>query len=322
MKKSLIALAVMGLSGVAMAQSAVTLYGVADAGLGKTAGGKTHFIGAGLTNNGDSRVGVRGTEDLGGGLSAGFNFETGLSLNDGSTRSGNYPGGLVAPGANGFWQRQANMWLSGGWGTFKMGRQFTTTYLASSMYELTGLANYSVLNNTYANLGVLDRRAPSAFAYVSPSFSGLTAAIAYVNKNDLSWAALSKDAWDAALLYSGGPISAGLGINKLGNSKTNFQLGGKYNFGNFALAASYTSASKPDDKAVRRGFGLGGSATFGAFTATLDLTRDTKNEWGPKKYTNGVAEVKYALSKRSFVYADYLRLNNTNNWGIGLHHSF
>ena len=324
MKKSLVALAVLGLSSVAMAQSAVTLYGVADAGVGKinknvtgiNNSGKWEFMGAGLMNNGDSRLGVKGTEDMGGGLNAGFNFETGLSLDNGATRGGFLSGG--------FWQRQANVWVGGAWGTVKLGRQFTPSYLANSMYDLTGMANYAVVGNTYGYLGVTDRRAPSAFAYVSPTFSGVTAAVGYVTKRDLG---TSKDVWDAAVLYSNGPISAGLGVNKVSNSKTNYQLGGKYDFGGFAVAASYTSASQPESKAVRRGFGLGGSATFGAFSAVLDLSRDTKNQWASglgtnKKYTNGVVEVKYALSKRTSLYGAYLRLDKTNNYGLGLHHNF
>ena len=122
-------------------------------------------------------------------------------------------------------------------------------------------------------------------------------------------------------MYQNGPIGVGLSANKVANSKTNYQLGGKYNLGNFALAASYTQAS---DQAQlrRRGFGVGASAKFGAFTATLDLTRDTKNEWTGKKYTNGVAELKYALSKRTFVYGAFLRLDDTNNYGIGVRHNF
>ena len=72
----------------------------------------------------------------------------------------------------------------------------------------------------------------------------------------------------------------------------------------------------------RRGFSLGAGAKFGACTVTLDLTRDTKNEWGTKKYTNGLLEAKYALSKRTFFYADFLRLDGANNWGLGINHSF
>ncbi|HRM55606.1 MAG TPA: porin, partial [Ottowia sp.] len=124
MKKSLIALAVLGLSGAAMAQSSVTLYGVADAGIGKIEAGsglaaplndasdKTEFISGSMMNNGTSRLGVRGVEDLGGGLKAGFQFETGLDLDNGGS-------------SGAFWSRQANIWLGGNWGTVKLGRQFT-----------------------------------------------------------------------------------------------------------------------------------------------------------------------------------------------------
>ena len=78
MKKSLIALAVLVASGAAMAQSSVTLYGVIDLGVGKLgspkgAAQKEKFSmqSSGLVNNGVSRIGFRGVEDLGGGLKAG-----------------------------------------------------------------------------------------------------------------------------------------------------------------------------------------------------------------------------------------------------------
>ncbi len=315
MKKSLIALAVLGFAGAAMAQSSVTLYGVADAGVGRIkspafgndGSGKTEFISASTMNNGTSRLGVRGVEDLGGGLKAGFNFETGIDLDDGAQASS---GGTM-------WGRQANVWLGGNWGTFKMGRQLTPTFLSIATYELTGTANYSVIGNTY-NYGGIGSRANSAFAYVSPNMGGLTAAVAYVTKNDLG---ANKAAWDAALMYSNGPIAAGISANKVINSKTNYQVGAKYNFGNFAVAASYTQASN-QAKLVRRGASLGGSATFGAASVTLDVSRDTKNEWTGKKYTNGVVEAKYALSKRTFVYGAYLRYDGDNNYGIGVRHNF
>jgi predicted porin len=48
-------------------------------------------------NNGNSRLGVRGVEDLGGGLKAGFNFETGLSLKDGATATAVLASGAAPP---------------------------------------------------------------------------------------------------------------------------------------------------------------------------------------------------------------------------------
>ena len=316
MKKSLIALAVLGLSGAAMAQSSVTLYGVADAGIGKIEAGsglanpandasdKTEFISGSMMNNGTSRLGVRGVEDLGGGLKAGFQFETGLDLDNGGS-------------SGAFWSRQANIWLGGNWGTVKLGRQFTPSYLTTSTFELTGTALYSVLANTY-NFAGIGRRADSAFAYITPNFGGFTAAAAYVTKHDSGG---DKDSWDVGLTYNNGPIGAGLSVNKIANSKTNYQVGGKYNFGNFAVAASYNQGSNQAEL-VRRGYGLGVGFNVGAFGLVVDLTRDTKNEWTDKKYTNGVVEAKYALSKRTFVYGAYLRLDGENNYGIGVRHNF
>ena len=258
-------------------------------------------------NNGTSRLGVRGVEDLGGGLKAGFNFETGIDLDDGAQASS----------GNTMWGRQANLWLGGNWGTVKLGRQFTPSYLATAAYDLTGTANYSALANTYAYAGA-GSRASSAFAYMTPNFGGFTAAAAYVTKHDSGG---DKDSWDVGLTYNNGPIGAGLSVNKIANSKTNYQVGGKYNFGNFAVAASYNEASNQAEL-VRRGYGLGVGFNVGAFGLVVDLTRDTKNEWTDKKYTNGVVEAKYALSKRTFVYGAYLRLDDENNYGIGVRHNF
>jgi len=328
MKKSLIALAVLGLSGAAMAQSSVTLYGVADAGIGKLkynsptgndAHNKTEFMSASTMNNGNSRLGVIGTEDLGGSLKVGFNFETGLDLDDGG----------IANGPN-MWGRQAHMWLGGNWGTVKLGRQYTRTYFATLNYDLVATANYSPALIAYNYVGI-SSRTNSSFVYISPNFSGVTISGAYITKTDMN---LPKAAWELTGMYANGPVNASLVVNKVGNSKTNYLLGGKYNFGNFILAASYTQAST-QTKAQRRGFTFGGTALFGPFSATLDLVRDTKNEWGPKKYTNGVVELKYNLSKRTFLYATYLRIDgtyqgdnglasygSTNNYFLGVRHNF
>ncbi|MBN8558218.1 MAG: porin [Proteobacteria bacterium] len=303
MKKSLIALAVLGFAGAAMAQSSVTLYGVADAGLGKAKSAgetKVNMQSAGTMNNGTSRLGVRGVEDLGGGLKAGFNFETGLSLENGNTSTA---------GA-GFWGRNANMWLGGNWGTFQMGRTLNPSFYGVAAWELTGTANYSVVGNTYGYVG--GARNSSEFSYKTPDFGGLTAKLGYIMKADNGGNAK----WDLNVIYANGPIAAGLSANKTKGQKVGYALGGKYNFGNFAVAASYS-----DNHKVRRGFSIGGTANFGAASVTLDLTRDTKNLAG-KKYTNGLLEGKYALSKRTFMYAAYLRHDGNNNYGLGVRHNF
>ncbi|MCK9516760.1 MAG: porin [Ottowia sp.] len=317
MKKSLIALAVLataglGFSGVAAAQSSVTLYGVADAGIGKakSAGDdRVHMLSSSMMNNGTSRLGVRGVEDLGSGLKVGFNFEQGLSLNDGR---GNLSGGNT-------WSRAANVWIGGDWGTFKMGRTLNPSFFGVAAWELTGTANYSVVGNTY-NFADSGARNSSQFSYKTPNFNGLSAELGYIFKSDNVIGGVEREKWDANVVYANGPIAAGLSVNKTKDFKTHYSLGGKYNFGQFAVAASYSDTGETNLR--RRGFSLGGSFNTGPFTATLDLTRDTKNDVGPKKYTNGLLEGKYALSKRTFVYAAYLRFDGENNYGIGMRHNF
>ena len=318
MKKSLIALAVLGASGVAMAQSSVTLYGVADAGVGRIKSGyaratsnddgasdKTQFLSGSTMNNTNSRIGVRGVEDLGGGLKAGFNFESGLDLDQGDTLGS----------GGGFWGRNANLWLGGNWGTFKMGRSLSPSFYGVTAWELTGAANYSVIGTTYRFIDSL--RNNSQFSYKTPDFGGFSAELGYIMKADHN----DRDKVDLNAIYANGPIALGLAANKTKNSGTNYAVGGKYSFSNFILGASYQSGRNAADE-IRRGFSIGGTATFGAFALTLDLTRDTKNEWLSKKYTNGLVEAKYALSKRTFVYGAFLRLDSTNNYGIGLRHNF
>ena len=302
MKKSLIALAVLAASGASMAQSSVTLYGVADAGVVKLHGDKTKMGSATTMNNGSSRLGVRGVEDLGGGLKVGFNFESGLSLNDGAADAT-------------FWARQANLWVGGNWGTFKMGRAFAPSYNGVAAWELTGAANYSVVNATYGWAGAGSRNS-SQFSYKTPAgLGGFSAEVGYIAKGN---SAADQSKWDANVIYANGPISASLAANKLSSGKANWALGGKYNFGTFAVAGGYNARR---DGVRREGFSIGGQAQFGAFTVTADVARDRKNDAG-KKFTNFVLEGKYALSKRTFVYVAGLRADSTNNYGLGIRHNF
>ena len=366
MKKTLIALAVLGASGLAAAQSSVSLYGVADAGIGGVttrrldvdASGnpviykerKPRFVGGNyLVNNTPSRIGLKGTEDIGGGNVVGFTFEHGLTLDDGSNIE--FDGSPFGPSTRRFWDRDANVFIAGSWGAFKAGRQVTPTHIAEYAYDLTGLANYSVMRGTYAATGI-GAWADAALAYVTPNMGGFQAAVAFVSKNNTG---LAKNVWDLGAWYNNGGLGIGASVNKgLDSGKTNYQLGAKYAFGNFTVGGSYHSVSSdgglslpyldpatsvvdpatgavlvPGRELIRRGFGLGAQAKFGALTVTLDMTRDTRNEWGVtlgnpvgKKYTNALLEAKYSLSKRTFFYGDVLRLDGNTHWGLGINHSF
>jgi len=345
MKKALIALAVLGAaSGTVLAQSSVTLYGVADIALGKAKSAGDKKIGAQSNSpvtDGTSRVGLTGKEDLGGGLYAGFTFESGVNLANGAGGDGGVAGGAL-------WSRTAILTLgSKSFGTVALGRNYTPGFDGVATYELTGLANYSVMANTYGFGGYPDPRHNAQIKYSTPSFAGASAELAYIPKaqggvvND--GVPNQSDRWDFNLVYDQGPIKAAATINKANRTKNtngpngnkaSWSLGGSYTFGKtFALSASYHRANSaliwqgagvPRWGVRRYGFELGGSFFAGPFTVTLDLTRDTKNEvYGTnKKYTNGVLAGKYNLSKRTYLYADYLRLDGDNNYGLGVRHNF
>ena len=130
MKKTLIALATLAaVSGTAFAQSTVTLYGVVDAGITKGAT-TTTFTGGGI--NGTSRLGVKGTEDLGGGLSAVFQIETGLNS------------GKEAASSLG--DRGAFVGLAGAFGTVTLGSSvLTPSFYARAATDPSTTNNYSLV---------------------------------------------------------------------------------------------------------------------------------------------------------------------------------
>ena len=290
MKKTLIALAALA-STAAFAQSSVTLYGVADAGLAKVTDQSAVLSSAGTMNNGNSRWGIRGTEDLGGGLKAGFNFEQGVNLQDGS----------LAQSGPGPFSRAAWMNLSGGFGEVRLGRTLNPSFYAAAAWELTGAANYSVVVNQFgAVLGGI--RNSSQIAYTSPNMGGFSATVGYVLKGNNS----DKAKVDLNAIYANGPLSVALGYNKVQDAEKNVHVGARYNFGMFTLAGGYI-----DPAGDAKGFTVGGAVKAGPVDLVLDIARDTE-----AKDTDLLVEVKYPLSKRTFTYVSILRDGNKKAGGL------
>jgi predicted porin len=293
MKKTLIALAAVAATGAAFAQSSVTLYGVADASLAKVTGKSAYLSSAGTMNNGTSRWGVRGTEDLGGGLKAGFNFEQGLSLNDGS----------LSKSGGGEFGRAAWMNLSGGFGELRLGRTLNPSFYAAAAWELTGAANYSVVVSQFG--GVLGGvRNSSQIAYTTPNMGGFSATVGYVLKGN---SVDEKAKVDLNAIYANGPLSVALGYNKVQDAEKNVHVGARYNFGVFTLAGGIV-----DPAGDAKGFTIGGSVPLGPVNLVVDVARDTEF-----KDTDLLVEVKYPMSKRTTAYAAVLRDGKKKNGALG-----
>ncbi len=302
MKKSLVVLAALAACGAASAQSSVTLYGVVDLSLAKVTGASIQLAGASPLTNGTSRFGLRGTEDLGGGLKAAFNFEAEVNPETGATAAATFA-------------RAASVSLTGGFGALKMGRTLSPSFYGVTAWELTGAANYTVVNSQFGYAGVGSRNS-SEISYTSPNFSGVSFTLGQVLKGDNA----NVGKTDLNVIYRNGPLAASLAYNKLSTTGSNHAVGVAYNFGRFKLAGSVQDAT---GAGKGKGFTVGGSVPLGAVSLIADFARDTRN-----KDTDYLLEARYALSKRTFVYGAFQHngkgkaAKDVDSTMVGVRHNF
>ncbi len=341
MKKSLIALAVLAASGAAMAQSSVTLYGVLDTGLTYSKGKESVY---GLTNmggNANSRLGFRGVEDLGNGLKATFNLEAGMGVDDGK----NYMGG----GEGLAFRRISTVGLEGGFGSVRLGRMLTSSYMAVGRYDAFGYT--TGIGASLAWSGPQTGYAPrteNAISYTSPNFSGFKIGAEYGFGEQQK--ASDKRYIGIGAMYDNGPLSLGLGFDRLNGdtadntdwdlNQTTWQLGGAYNFGVAKLLGFYkqskfkeTGLNAGNDSVKFKTFGLGVTAPVGA----AGEVRASYNHYRVSEDITGVAAPTlkanqlslgyvHNLSKRTALYGTYAYMKNSNktiggqkvNMGLGL----
>lgn len=319
MKKSLIALAAVAVSGLAMAQSSVTLYGVADIAVGNGAPGggekKTGAFTNGALNSATSRIGFRGVEDLGNGLKVSFQLEQAVNLADGSTASKTFA-------------RQAWVGLSGGFGALRAGRQLTPTYEGIATWEITGAANYAISDQVFGYGG--GSRDDALIKYTSPSFGGFKVVAGYVFEDNYTTGS-DGGHYDLALIYANGPLGAAITYNGAevnGVDEDNASLGLSYDFGGFKVAGSY----QYNDYRNLKGYTLGASLPLGAFRIAADVGYAERRD-SDVDGVDFVLSATYALSKRTSLYGVYYRADEDgprfgshfgeeNNFSIGLRHNF
>ena len=249
MKKcTLLAAAMSLLTGTVYAQSSVTVYGILDVGVeGLTNASGTAESSHSLTrmasgNLSGSRLGFRGTEDIGGGNSALFTLEQGFNLDTGVSVQG---GRLFG--------RQAFVGLKGSYGQVTLGRQQNTMYDLLIKYDPMGFANYSALTHD----DVLVGRADNVIKYTG-TFGPLTATAFYSFGRD-TVETLSDTTF-------AGEVP--------GNPKVARNIGGGLNYesGPFGIALVYDqyqgNTIETQDASARR-LALGTSYKLGDFTGFL-----------------------------------------------------
>lgn len=258
MKKSLIALAVMAAAGAASAQSSVTLFGIVDATLqwSKSSGGTIAPGGAGdvrfrVTNSGynSSRLGFRGTEDLGGGMAASFWLEAGLNNDDGSGANTvqNSGTGAALGGGGLTFNRRSTVSLSGGWGEVRIGRDYTPTFWNLTVFDpfgTNGAGTTATLQSGFT--GVNTVRASNSIGYFLPArLGGFYGQVQYA-ENELPNNTVGVDNGvylGGRIGFASGPfnVAASYGRTELDTGDINaFNLAGHWDFGMARLLAQFT----------------------------------------------------------------------------------
>lgn len=329
MKKSLIALAVLATAGVASAQSSVTLFGIVDAtlavgnGSGVGSSDKTQ-----LTNSGynSSRLGFRGTEDLGGGMSASFWLEAGVTNDDGrgaATNTNNQTTGGAVAGIGGgqglTFNRRSTVSLAGGFGEVRLGRDYSPQFWNLTVFDPFGTVGVGTTQTLNSSLGgPVTVRASNSMGYFLPKMGGFYGQIQYyLGENNQTGAATEDDGKGAGLRfgYAAGPVNVALALSSTnyatGDVKTT-NLGGQYDFGVAKLMAHYNRDRVSSAVAVTQtGYLIGGLIPMGAGEIRLAYSR-SKNNAAVSARTNKYA-IGYVhnLSKRTALYTTFARVSNS-----------
>ena len=291
------------------AQSSVTLYGVLDMGFVHESGGvngaNVNKISGGVSTG--SRLGFRGTEDLGGGLSAFFNLEMGL-LSD--------TGGL-AQGGLGF-GRQSTVGLKGDFGTLALGRQYTPVALIQVETDpfVTGMAGDSA-NMISAGGAGGNNRMDNTVRYTYHAKNGLMADVAYGFGESAVNSHFNRQ-YGGAVGYVSGPIYAKIGYHSVesatGDKGHLTFLGAKYDFG---LATAHFNYVVNKGSAVfgllnpnSRDLLLGLSVPIGQGKLLASYIR--KDDRTAANYDANQLAIGYVhnLSKRTALYTSIARIHN------------
>jgi predicted porin len=339
MKKSLLVLAVLGtFVGAASAQTSLSIYGLVDAGIVRENGGPAGDVTkltSGVQNG--SRIGFKGTEDLGRGLQAKFVLEAGINVDDGTSGQSitsvpaGTPGFNARAANNRLFGRQAYVGLGGNWGNVTVGRQYSPHYLALAETDPFGAG----LAGNAANFIPTILRMDNTIKYTSPTWSGFTADLAYAF-GEVPDENTQRRQYGLSIGYANGPLIAKLAYHRadgdiaeaafpsatpgvvsgipLNEQAKSWLLAGKWDFGVAAVHLAFNSTKAERTLAEdTRDWLIGVSAPLGPGTILAsyinkndrsDFNADA-NQWA-LGYT-------YALSKRTNFYTSFARINNDRN---------
>jgi general bacterial porin, GBP family len=329
MKKNLIVMAALGSAAcIGQAQSTHTTYGKVDLGVIKLSGDVTGLQKTiKMQQNHISRLGFKGIEDLGDGLSALFQIETRFNPDTGTQQNGTalFNGPVV-------------MGLAGGFGTMKLGRNWSTLGNADSVaidpFEGDGIGGLNALTAPRVN---------NSITYYSPDMSGFGVEVQYILGEKPATIAAEKqnNGYTVAASYNKGPIHLGAGYGREENTNQSVDWGvsGSYAFGPAKILLGYDHRENKEAANMPKttNFVLGATYEIGA--GLIKVAYNQTNNGADNTITNAgihdkfqkvAIEYQHNLSKRTSLYADVARTkvadpgisNSVTGVGVGITHSF
>jgi predicted porin len=324
MKKILPILCGLALCSGAHAQSNVAVYGVMDLGISVDQGGVSGTstrVTSGMATQ--SRLGFRGTEDLGDGLAAFFVIEGGIHGDNGTSTQNNTTFG-----------RTTIVGLRGRFGSVSAGLQDTPLFTVLNVV-VDPLRNGIIRSNNL--MPPTGFRASNSVLYRTPDVYGFNAALMYV-AGEVPGKPSAGRALGGSFNYSRGPLNASIAYHRKNNDTAtvsdlatarNLLLGANYDFGPVRGYAGYEVNRGPNSAPLNNGAAVFGGAPpiastdsrdlllaaavpFGASTVVLTCVHASDRTVHDQDATQlGVAYM-YAFSKRSDVYTSYGAIRNRN----------
>ena len=310
MQRSLIIAAALASIGAgAFAQSSVNVYGRLNVSI------ERQDVGTAPTNtvmqNNSSRFGLKGSEDLGGGMKAGFQIEHGFNPATGRQSQ------------TAFWARQSEVNLSSNsWGMVRLGNFTSEAYYATSDY--IGMHNHETGTSSDAFYAYLGRNTGKV-AYRAPSLGGVTI------EGSVTEAGTNPDrTYDLAANYQAGPLHLGAGYEKNG-AANQYALRGLYEMGAFTFGGYFQRDKNGYAAGNRTTLRLSGMYAMGNTELHANVGRagdysGMVGDQGANQYTLGINQ---NLSKRTKVYGFYTKVADSGtlygdfqSLAVGVRHNF
>lgn len=308
---ALAVLAALAAGAPARAQSNVTVFGILDTYVDASHAGDRGAVRVQSGAISGSRLGFRGSEDLGDGLKAIFLLEAGINVDDGTSGQGGVLFG-----------RQSWVGVSTRAGDLTVGRQYSPNFFTIITYGLGGGMAWGNASNYFTDNSPL--RVNNSISYVSPSFGGLKGRVFYVlgENTTLPGGSHVGNIHSASLQYDAGRFSAGASYEERRTTQANtdrfYAAGASYRFDAVKLGVLAQARRDDADVAASNALEVGALVPLGPGALLIDA-----GWYRARSVVNGNAAAysvryDYNLSKRTMVYAGAAHIRNDAGAQFGI----